>query len=248
MIGHLYILWISMWLLHSFILYFRGIRLWSYNSSRSGGIFVSEKWVVIVSGNGLSPASFPAINWNDVDLWWIGPLGRNCNEIWNTMPQFPINEMYLKTVQPHWDKNHSDYFRNPVVVLWNFLTGWNNDDVIKWKHFLPYWPFVRWIHWSLVDSPHKGQWHRTLMFSLICAWTNGLANNGDAGNLRHHDITVMIFIVLRHQSSMLDDISSSYEDPGACCWLHWSCLYQWNGKLVMFSALSTLKALSLSKQ
>ena len=33
----------------------------------------------------------------------------------------------------------------------------NHDDVIKWKHFLRYWPFVRGIHRSLVNSPHKGQ-------------------------------------------------------------------------------------------
>ena len=31
--------------------------------------------------------------------------------------------------------------------------------------------------------PHKGQWHGALMFSLICAWTNGWANNRDAGDL-----------------------------------------------------------------
>ena len=37
-------------------------------------------------------------------------------------------------------------------------------DVIKWKHFLRYWPFVREIHQWLVDSPHKGQLHRALMF------------------------------------------------------------------------------------
>ena len=32
-----------------------------------------------------------------------------------------------------------------------------HDDVIKWKHFPPYWPFVRGIHRSTVNSPHKGQ-------------------------------------------------------------------------------------------
>ena len=48
-------------------------------------------------------------------------------------------------------------------------------DVIKWKHFLHYWPFVRGIHWSPVDSPHKGQWCKALMFSLIWARTNGWA-------------------------------------------------------------------------
>ena len=117
-----------------------------------------------------------------------------------------------------------------------------NDDVVPWIHFQHYMPFVWGIHWSLVDSPHKGpvmwsfvnsllsawknlfnlhcgsifhvtgplweectspqwmpphkeQWHIALMFSLICAWTNGWANNRDASYLRcphaHYDITVM---------------------------------------------------------
>ena len=70
-----------------------------------------------------------------------------------------------------------------------------HDDVIKWKHFPRYWPFVRGIHRSPVDSPHKGQDRGALMFSLICAWTNGWANNRDAADLRrhhtHYDITVM---------------------------------------------------------
>ena len=34
----------------------------------------------------------------------------------------------------------------------------SHDDVIKWKHFLRNWPFVRGIHRSPVNSPHKGQW------------------------------------------------------------------------------------------
>ena len=33
-----------------------------------------------------------------------------------------------------------------------------HDDVIKWKHFPRYWPFVRGIHRWPVDSLHKGQW------------------------------------------------------------------------------------------
>ena len=41
------------------------------------------------------------------------------------------------------------------------------DDVIRWKHFLRYWPFVRGIHRSPVNSPHKGRWCGALMFSLI---------------------------------------------------------------------------------
>ena len=70
-----------------------------------------------------------------------------------------------------------------------------HDDVIKLKHFLCYWPFVRGIHRSLVNSPHKGQWRGALMFSLICAWTNDWVNNRYPGDLRRHrahwDVTVM---------------------------------------------------------
>ena len=59
------------------------------------------------------------------------------------------------------------------------------------------------MRWSPVDSPHKGQWRRTLMVSLICAWTNSWANNWDAGDLRchltHYDVTVMkVFIEKMH--------------------------------------------------
>ena len=73
----------------------------------------------------------------------------------------------------------------------------NHDDVIKWKYFPCYWPFVRGIHRSLVNSPHKGQWRGALMFSLICAWINGGVKNGEVGDLRRHrvhdDVIVMIW-------------------------------------------------------
>ena len=74
--------------------------------------------------------------------------------------------------------------------------GRSNDDVIKWKHFPRYWPFVRGMHRSPVVSPHKGQWRGALMFSLICAWTDGQSSNRDAGDLRrqrtHYDVIVVI--------------------------------------------------------
>ena len=47
-----------------------------------------------------------------------------------------------------------------------FVTHTQHDDVIKWKHFPRYWPIVRGIHRSTVNSPHKGQWHGALIFSL----------------------------------------------------------------------------------
>ena len=70
------------------------------------------------------------------------------------------------------------------------------DDVIKWKHFPSYWPFVWGICRSPRKSPHQGQWGGTLMFSLICAWINGWVNTREPGDLRrhsaHYDVAVMI--------------------------------------------------------
>ena len=71
-----------------------------------------------------------------------------------------------------------------------------HDDIIKGKHFPHYWPFVRGIHRSPMNSPHKGQWRGALMFSWICAWISHWVNNCEAGDLRCHraqyDIWAMI--------------------------------------------------------
>ena len=53
------------------------------------------------------------------------------------------------------------------VMTWYRASA--DDDVIKWKHFPRYWSFVRGIHRSPVNSPHKGQWRGALMFFLWSA-------------------------------------------------------------------------------
>ena len=84
-------------------------------------------------------------------------------------------------------------FRN-TVQSWIY-TGTQDDDVTKRKHFPRYWPFLRGIHWSPVNSPHKGQWRGALMLSFICARINGWASNREASDLRrnraHYDVIVM---------------------------------------------------------
>ena len=81
-----------------------------------------------------------------------------------------------------------------------------HDNVIKWKHFPRYWPFVRGIHRSPINSPHKGQICGALMFSLICAWIHGSVNNRQAGDLRrhraHYDVTVMESLVTYRRFSV----------------------------------------------
>ena len=82
----------------------------------------------------------------------------------------------------------------------------SHDDVIKWKHFPRDWPFVREIHRSPVNFPHKGQWRGALMFSLIYAWINDWVNNREAGDLRrqhgHYDVIVMFCQLCCNDPSM----------------------------------------------
>ena len=91
-----------------------------------------------------------------------------------------------------------------------------------WRHqmetFPRHWPFVKWIHQSLVDSPHKGQWRTASAFSLICLWTNGWAHNRNAGILRrhgaHYDATVMEKMVRKVKNSspvwIMHDVFQKY--------------------------------------
>ena len=66
--------------------------------------------------------------------------------------------------------SHFSVFVNadPGLSILEEILWWNvsspkeiigHDDVIKYKYFLRYWPFVQGIHQSLVNSPHNGQWH-----------------------------------------------------------------------------------------
>ena len=73
----------------------------------------------------------------------------------------------------------------------------NHDYVIKWKHFPRHWPFVRGIHRSPVNSPHKGQCRWAFMFSLTCAWINGWVNNRGSGDLRRHQAHYDVIVMMR---------------------------------------------------
>ena len=82
-----------------------------------------------------------------------------------------LRRMFVQTAQM-WDLKEADDLleelqADPVQSTDNVKVC--HDDVIKWKYFPCYWPFVRGIHRSPVNSPHKGQWRGALMFSLICA-------------------------------------------------------------------------------
>ena len=103
-----------------------------------------------------------------------------------------------------------------------FLTCLFHDDVIKWKHFPRYWPFVRGIHRPPVNSQHKGQWPGAFMFSLICAWINRWVNNREAGDLRryraHYDVIVM-------STYVYDNGPRVYNTCQELCTIIYICVY-----------------------
>ena len=86
--------------------------------------------------------------------------------IWERFPPLVEGIRWSSVDSPH---------KGTVILSFDFfvrlcsgLPWLHHDDVIKWKHFPRYWPFERRIHWSPVNSPHKGQWRGALIFSLIC--------------------------------------------------------------------------------
>ena len=106
----------------------------------------------------------------------------------------------------------------------------HHNDVIKWKHFPGYWPFVRGIQRSPVNSPHKGQWRGAWMLSLICAWMNGWVNNREAGDFRrhraHYDVTVMcVWYAMKYDTKRPMAIAKRpYAHLGTRCYL-WLCIH-----------------------
>ena len=76
-----------------------------------------------------------------------------------------------------------------------------HDNIIKGKHFPRYWFFVRGIHRSPLNFPHKGQWRGALKFSLICAWINGWVNTREAGDMKRHRTHYDIIVIYKSHSA-----------------------------------------------
>ena len=72
--------------------------------------------------------------------------------------------------------------KRPNVIMWTVATPFTSSC---WRYkiimtssngnIFRVTVFVRGIHRSSVNSPHKGQWRGALTYSLICAWTQQLS-------------------------------------------------------------------------
>ena len=89
-----------------------------------------------------------------------------------------------------------DHTRHAEIQLRpRYNTAWWLHQI---KTFSVLLPICVGIHRWPVISPHKGQRHGALMFSLICAWINVWVDNREVGDMRrhraHYDVTVMVNI------------------------------------------------------
>ena len=139
---------------------------------------------IIGSYNGLVPNRQHAITWSNDDIvhWHMISVITMDYTHW-----FPIPLVLLHVL-----------VNGPSNLLNNYidssrLTSWWLHQIETFSTLLAH---CGGIHRSPVNSPHKGQWRGALMFSLLCAWTNGWVNNWNAGDLRRHrarcDVTLMI--------------------------------------------------------
>ena len=112
---------------------------------------------------------------------------------------FSITRGYLALLIPLKSKMKSKWHFKNWFRVWSTMycrpkTAYRQGNSLT-ALAICYWPFVRGIHRSPVNSLHKGQWRGALMFSLICTRINGWVNNREAGDLirhrAHYDVIVM---------------------------------------------------------
>ena len=77
---------------------------------------------------------------------------------------------------------------NPLSCMYKTWTNWQITCPMAYNN-----ASLRKV--TLPFTAEKYQWRGALMFSVICAWTNGWANNRDAGVLKghrsHYNVTLM---------------------------------------------------------
>ena len=141
-------------------------------------------------------------------LWMIGRFdiygARYCNE------KYCREERAYYIMQ--WGIDSGDLFWKSVSgvqvqTIYQFsLYKQTHDDVIRWKHFPRYWPFVRVFTGDRWIPRPKASDTELWCFLFICALINGWVNNCQAGDLRCHrgnyGVTVMS-LWITYNSSLL---------------------------------------------
>ena len=118
-----------------------------------------------LGGDELIPLSVPYCRTFAITVFYTG---RVIHKQFQPVPE-NYSATYVSCLHPHLVQRwHLTSTRNHILEI-------KHDDVIKWKHFPRYWPFVWGIHRWPVNSPHKGQWRGALIFSLNSAFDKRLS-------------------------------------------------------------------------
>ena len=163
--------------------------------------------LAICAGNSPVPGEFPAKR----------PVTRSFDVFFDLRPDKRLSKQpwgwWFET--PSWSlwRQCNGYYPGSVGISRMSLSQWSIPE-----EFLSWWRHQMKIFSGLLSLcegkppvnggfPYKGKWGGALMFSLICAWTNGWANNRDACDLRrhrvHYDVTVKLLHYMSAQQSIL---------------------------------------------
>ena len=99
-----------------------------------------------------------------VEVW---VLISDCIPHLNRSYYLSISGLKSNYVSKGWSSYFKPVLRKPTLFFCHIHVAGElviQGDVNKWKHFPRNWTFVRGIHRSPVNSPHKGQWREALCF------------------------------------------------------------------------------------
>ena len=136
------------------------LNQWSRNSSKVNKNLFSSDWSAMVGISCIQAMTSGSLD-NKCSAEQSSSIIAKCHNIFDYRWRFKIvSIIHIARLTP--------FRTRPKCFLDSEDARYIHDDVIKWKHFPRYWPFVRGIHRWPVNSPHhKGQWRGVLMLSLI---------------------------------------------------------------------------------
>ena len=89
---------------------------------------------------------------------------------------------------------------------------------------------------------HKGQWRWALTLSLICAWSNGWANNRDTGDLKRHRAHYVATVMIWQLEAYILKFESNF---GSCMGPDWAFYSSFHyGDVIMSTIGSQITSLA----
>ena len=116
----------------------------------------------------------------------------------------------------------------PHVGPMNLLSGLKpkpyeaHDDIMTWKQFPNYWPFVQGVHWSSVEFFYLSHGHHDAQVTSL-----KIVHVQTILNIIHIVCTLLCFVVLRYQLIFLIFFKSPFHE------LFFPSYFKFGGKLIL---------------